>query len=50
MAIITEPGYRKVCARQVPKGAQLNIKQPKNTYLQNFSSAVRKTWMIFCQE
>jgi len=53
MAFITRLGYRKVCTRQVLK--MLTIKHTHNsptrkTSVQKFSSTVRKTLMLLCQE
>jgi hypothetical protein len=51
MGIVRELGYRKVCAqRGCRKCSASNTKQPGKTSVQNFSSAVRKTEKLFCQE
>lgn len=50
MVIITEHGYRRVYAIWVPNMFTVEHITARKTYVQNFSSAVRTSEMLFCQE
>jgi hypothetical protein len=49
--IIGKLCYRNICARWVPQmlTVERTTPQKKNTYVQNFSSAVKKTEVLFHQ-
>jgi hypothetical protein len=50
MAIVRELGYRKFCVTCLPKMLIVEHKRDrKKTSVQNFSSALRKTEMPYCQ-
>jgi len=50
MVVIGESDYRKICSTWVPKVIIVEHNTAKKKSVQNFSSTVRKTEMLLCQE